>query len=215
AEHARVYFNVAFFVVLVSLLMQGWTIAPAARWLKLEAPPATDPLQRVTLDVPGHFEHEILCYQVQATSLIAERDFAQPELPESVQLMAVMRDGMPQPLRAGGKFAAADYVYLLAQPKSLPQLSKLFDPHLEPDRLEPHRYFGDFVLNGDAVIGDIAAAYGVTVPHGATEKTLAQYLAEVFHGRVVIGDRVPLGSAELVVREIEDGKVVRVGFRLR
>ena len=44
--------------------------------------------------------------------------------------------------------------------------AKLFDPHLEPDRLEAHQYFGDFVLNGDAVAGELAAVYGFAVPDG-------------------------------------------------
>ncbi len=215
AEHARLYFNVAFFIVLVSLLLQGWTIAPAARWLRLEVPPVTEPLQRVTLDVPGHFEHEILCYQVKPGSLIAGRDFAELDLPEDKHVMAVMRDGVPQVLRAGLQFRPADYVYLLAQPKSLARLSKLFDPHVEPDRLEEHRYFGDFVLNGDAVAGELAAVYGFGVPEGTADKTLSQYLDAAFRGRVVVGDRLGLGGAELVVREIEDGKVTRVGLRLR
>lgn len=215
ADHARLYFNVAFFIVLVSLLVQGWTIAPVARWLRLEVPPTTEPLQRVTLDVPGHYEHEILCYEVKPGSLIAGRELSGLELPDGMQVMAVMRDGHPQPLRAGLRFGAADYVYLLAEPENLALLSKLFDPHVEPDRLEEHRYFGDFVLNGDAVAGELAAVYGFTVPEAVAEKTLAQYLAEAFRGRVVVGDRVGMGSAELVVREIEDGKVTRVGLRLR
>ena len=33
--HAQIYFDVGFIVVLVSLLVQGWTIAPAARWLRI------------------------------------------------------------------------------------------------------------------------------------------------------------------------------------
>ena len=214
-EHARLYFNVAFFIVLVSLLLQGWTIGPAARWLQLEVPPVTEPLQRVTLDIPGHFEHEILCYEVGPGSLIAGRDFAELDLPEGKQVMAVMRDGVPQTLRAGLQFRAGDYVYMLAQPKSLARLSTLFDPHVEPERLEEHRYFGDFVLNGDAVAGEVAAVYGFEVPAGAADKTLSQYLDEVFRGRVVIGDRLPLGGAQLVVREMEDGKVTRVGLRVR
>jgi potassium/hydrogen antiporter len=215
ADQARLFFNVAFFIVLVSLLLQGWTIAPAARWLRLEVPPTTEPLQRVTLDVPGHFEHEILCYEVQPRSLIAERAFGELELPADKQVMAVMRDGVPQPLRPELQFRPGDYVYVLARPESLARLSMLFDPHVEPDRLEEHRYFGDFVLNGDAVAGELAEVYGFAIPAGAEGKTLAQLLDDASHGRVVVGDRVPLGSAELVAREIEDGRVTRVGLRLR
>lgn len=214
-EDARLYFNIAFFIVLVSLLLQGWTIAPAARVLGLEVPPPTGPHQRLTLDVPGHFEHEILAYEVQPGSLIAARELAAVDLPEAVHIMAVLRDGKPQALRPDLKLAPRDQVYVLAEPKSLPQLNRLFDPHRAPDRLEEHRYFGDFVLNGDALLGELAEVYGIQVPEESARKTLADYLAGLFHGRVVVGDRAALGSAELVVREIRDGKVSRVGLKLR
>jgi potassium/hydrogen antiporter len=214
-EHARLYFNVAFFIVLVSLLLQGWTVAPAARLLKLELPPSTRPAQRLTLDMPGHFEHEILSYEVQAGSLVAARELGTLQLPDGLQLVAVIRDGVPQALRAKLRLEPRDYVYLLAQPKSVPLLNKLFDPHRAPDRLEEHRYFGDFVLKGDAVLGELAAIYGMEVPAEHAKKTLAQYLNERSHGRVVVGDRAPLGRAELVVREMQDGRVTRLGLKLR
>ncbi|MBS0003411.1 MAG: potassium/proton antiporter, partial [Thioalkalivibrio sp.] len=38
---AEYFFHVVFFVVLISLLVQGWTVAPVARWLQLELPPTT------------------------------------------------------------------------------------------------------------------------------------------------------------------------------
>lgn len=41
-DHATLYFNVAFFVVLVSLLVQGWSVAPVARWLRLEVPATSE-----------------------------------------------------------------------------------------------------------------------------------------------------------------------------
>jgi cell volume regulation protein A len=215
AENARLYFNVAFFVVLVSLLVQGWTIAPAARLLHLEVPPSVEPLQRMTLDMPSHFEHEILGYQVQAGSLIAARDLASLELPNGIQIMAVMREGAPQSLRPGLQFASGDYVYVLAQPRLLVEANKLFDPHQAPARLEEHRYFGDFVLDGDAILGDLADVYGFEIPAAQAPKSLAEYLNELFHGRVVVGDRAGVGSAVLVVREMQDGKVRRVGLKLR
>ena len=211
----RLYFNIAFFIVLVSLLAQGWTIAPAARLLGLEVPPAVEPRQRLTLDMPGHFEHEVLGYEVQAGSLVAARDLGTLDLPEGMQVMAVMRDGVPQPLNAGLRFAPRDYVYVLAQPKDLAHVNRLFDPHQAPDRLEEHRYFGDFVLNGEARLGDLAEVYGLQIPADKGERTLAEFLDEVFHGRAVIGDGVSLGSAGLVVREMEEGKVSRVGLKLR
>jgi potassium/hydrogen antiporter len=215
AENARLYFNVAFFIVLVSLLVQGWTIAPAARLLRLEVPPSAEPLQRLTLDMPGHFEHEILSYQVQPGSLVAFNDLASLALPDGIHIMAVMRDGAAQPLRPALEFAPGDYVYVLAQPKVLPEANKLFDPHQAPARLEEHRYFGYFMLDGDAILGDLANVYGFEIPADEARKSLAEYLNELFHGRVVVGDRGALGSAVLVVREMQDGKVRRVGLKLR
>jgi cell volume regulation protein A len=214
-EDARLYFNVAFFIVLVSLLVQGWTIAPAARLLRLEVPPSTEPAQRVTLDMPGHFEHEIVSYEVQPGCLAAARDLGSLELPEGAHAVAVMRDGVPQALRPDLRFVAGDYLHLLAQPKIVPALNRLFDPHRAPARLEEHLYFGDFVLNGDAVLGDVAEVYGVDVPPQHLGKTLARYLDEHSHGRVVVGDRAPLGNALLVVREMDGDRVTRVGLKLR
>jgi len=216
ADHARLYFNVAFFIVLVSLLLQGWTLAPVARRLRLEVPPTTEPLQRVALDIPGQSsEHEILCYEVSPGSLIVGRDPADLDRSDDLRMVAVMRNGAPLAPRAGGPLRAGDYVYLLASPRSLPRLSQLFDPHVEPDCLDARRYFGDFVLNGEAVVGDLAAVYGFEVPPGAAQKSLAQLLDDEFHGRVVVGDRLPLGRAELVVREIASDRVTRVGLRVR
>jgi potassium/hydrogen antiporter len=214
-KDAYLYFTVAFFIVLVSLLLQGWTIAPAARLLNLEVPPSAEPAQRVSLEASGHFEHEMVGYEVHAGSLAAMREASALELPEGMQLMALLRAGLPQPLGPGVRLNPGDYVYILAEPRRIRELNKLFDPHRAPDRLEEHRYFGDFVLNGEAVLGDLADVYGIDVPADARNKTLAQYLGERFHGRAVVGDRAALGQAQLVVREMREGKAVRVGLKLR
>jgi cell volume regulation protein A len=214
-EHARLFFNIAFFIVLVSLLLQGATIAFAGRLLGLEVPPSTEPAQRITLDMPGHFEHEIASYEVQAGSVLAARPYGEVPLPPGARIVAIMRDGVPLDLEPGLAVQPRDYVHLLAEPKAIEPLNRLFDPHRGPDRLEEHRYFGDFVLNGDAVLADVAAVYGFAVPQEHAAKTLASYLDERVHGRVVVGDRAPIGSAMLVAREIVDGRVSRVGLKVR
>ena len=63
-ENAWLYFNVAFFVVLVSLFVQGWTVAPAARLLQLEVPPASLPAGRYDLGTAGHWDLELLRYDL-------------------------------------------------------------------------------------------------------------------------------------------------------
>jgi cell volume regulation protein A len=97
----------------------------------------------------------------------------------------------------------------------VPLLNRLFDPRRAPDRLEEHRYFGDFVLNGNAILGELCAVYGIEVPAGHAGKTLADYLNERSRGRVVVGDHASLGRAELVVRELQEGRVTKVGLKLR
>jgi cell volume regulation protein A len=66
--NAEVYFNIAFVVVLASLLIQGWSIAPAARLLHVGLPRHDHMPRRVELDLPGQLEQEIVGYPVAANS---------------------------------------------------------------------------------------------------------------------------------------------------
>ena len=70
-EEARLYFNIAFFVVLVSLIVQGWTVAPLARRLGLELPPTADPVQRVELELAEDSGDELVAFRVSPGSLAA------------------------------------------------------------------------------------------------------------------------------------------------
>src|SRR5690606_7349478 len=51
--NGQAIFNIAFMVVLASLLIQGWSIGPVARWLGLIVPPRRGPLERIALELPG------------------------------------------------------------------------------------------------------------------------------------------------------------------
>ena len=53
---AHFYFDVAFVVVLVSLLVQGWTIAAAAGVLHVSLPRADVTAHRTELDLPGQLD---------------------------------------------------------------------------------------------------------------------------------------------------------------
>lgn len=214
-DHSAVYFNIAFIVVLMSLVLQGWTIAPIARVLGLEVPPRVKPLQYIDLDIPGQFHHDLLGYQLEADSVAVGKVPAQLPLPQDVAIAAVIRGTRVMKVDALGSLQAGDYVYVLAVPEHLESLNRMFGVVHGPDRLEEHRFFGDFVLNGDAKVADIEAVYGLGLDSIDPEETLAVFLARKLRGAPVVGDRLRVGGVELVVRAVgARGVVAQVGLKL-
>ena len=213
-EHGTVYFNVAFIVVLMSLVLQGWTIAPLARALRLEVPPKVKPLQYIDLDIPGQFNHDLLGYRLETDSLAVGKPPGQLPLPRDVELAAVIRGAQVMNLNTVGLLQAGDYVYVLAVPEHVEALNRMFGVAHGPARLDEHRFFGDFVLNGDARVADIEAVYGLGLDYREPEETLAAFLNRKFRGVPVVGDRLRIGGVELVVRASEKGVATRVGLKL-
>lgn len=213
-EQGAAYFNVAFIVVLMSLLLQGWTIAPLARTLKLEVPPRVKPLQQIDLDIPGQFDHDLLGYRLESDSLAVGRSPAQLPLPREVEIAAVIRGTQVMNLATLGPLRAGDYVYVLAVPEHVESLNRLFGVAHGPARLEEHRFFGDFVLNGDARVADIETVYALGFQDHDPDETLSAFLKRKFRGTPVVGDRLRMGGVELVVREVEKDLITRIGLKL-
>jgi cell volume regulation protein A len=213
-DHGTVYFNAAFIVVLMSLVLQGWTIAPLARVLKLEVPPRVKPLQHIDLDIPGQFDHDLLGYQLETDSIAAGKSPAQLPLPPEVEIATVIRGTQVMSLNTVGPLRAGDYVYVLAIPEHVEALNRMFGVAHGPMRLEEHRFFGDFVLDGDARVADVEGVYGLGFSDHGPEETLAAFLSRRFREVPVVGDRLRIGAVELVVREVEKGLVTRIGLKL-
>jgi cell volume regulation protein A len=103
---------------------------------------------------------------------------------------------------------------VLSEPESLPALGRLFVDGEAPARLEGQEFFGEFVLNGDARLADLAAVYGFELPDGTEAMTAAELLGKRFSQRPVVGDRARLGRVELVAMEIKGGRIAKVGLNL-
>lgn len=211
---AYIYFNVAFFVVLVSLVLQGWTVAPAARLFGLEVPPKPDPVLRVDVGVPGTPDRDMLVYRIAPGCPALRQPLAHIALPERTRIASVTRGtALLQPDELEN-LAPGDHVYVLAPPAEADRVTRLFTVPEAPEYLAERRFFGDFVLNGDARVGDLAGFYGLSVaPHDAN-KALADFLTDAYHKKPVVGDRLRLAGVEFVVREIEHGRITKVGLKL-
>ncbi|MDP2239783.1 MAG: potassium/proton antiporter [Burkholderiales bacterium] len=215
-DNAKLFFNIAFFVVLLSLLVQGWTVAGAARLLQLEVPPDSAPVHRFDLDIRGHWDFELLRYDLTENSPVLRHDLSRLPLPEQTSIAAVVRNDRLESHKQLQTLKPGDHVYVIASAKHVSPLNRLFIAPDSPDRLEEHRFFGDLVLDGDANLKDVVEFYGLELStDSAADITLAGYLHGIFHKRPVVGDRIRLGRVELVVREMNDNKISRIGLKFR
>ncbi|NEX19917.1 potassium/proton antiporter [Thiorhodococcus mannitoliphagus] len=213
-DAAQTYFNIIFFVVLISLLIQGWTLTWLARVLQLEVPPTTHLVQRVELDIPGQRELELVGYRLAENAPIITERHTEPHLPSDARLVALVRDKHLMESLSPLDPRPGDYLYLIADPKHLPELDRLFVPEPVSEHLSELAFFGEFVLNGDAKLGGLCAVYGIELPELEPELTLDALIRRGLYAHPVVGDRVQLGSIELVVRDVQDDIVTQVGLKL-
>ena len=215
-ENAQLYFNIAFFVVLLSLVVQGWTVAPLARWLQLEVPPRSRVLHRTELDLPGQADYELVVYTVEEDSPAIYRPIHRLSLPAGCQVAMLMRKGRPVPQPEQEVLTADDSLYMLTPPEKIAELDRLLVAQHGPARLDEHVFFGDFVINGETPLVALATAYGFQLPDDADpQQTIGSYLYTVFRKRAVVGDRVNLNNVQFVVREIQGNQIVQVGLKIR
>jgi len=214
-ENAFLFFNVAFFIVLVSLLIQGWSLAPVARWLGLQLPERTTRVNRIDLDLPGTHGYEIVSYRIGENSPMIGMKSGELPLADHSRIICLARRGRVINYRDGGALRNGDYLALLASQDELPKLDSLFESQARPGSPRPARkhFFGEFRIDPRARIGALADVYAVVTTVSIRERTVAEYITGVIP-KPVVGDRVRFGELELVVTGVDGNLVTEVGLRL-
>jgi cell volume regulation protein A len=206
---AYMYFDVAFVVVLLSLLVQGWTVAFAARKLDISFTRTDAVPRRIELDLPGQLAREIVGYPVPANSPYLRRglipNWARPTL--VIRKEEILTPTEAEPVQEG------DYVYLLAPPEKAQLLDRFF-VNMPPPAAPDPALLGDFFVPGTATLGALAEIYGLQVAADHTEVSLAEYFSEHLGRRAKEGDIVQLGPIALLAHKVEKGHVTTVGLRL-
>jgi len=213
-EHTQTYFELVFFVVLVSLVLQGWTIAPMARWLKIELPPSAKEPEFLHLTIKHEQDKELLVYPVLEGSRAAGTTVKHLPVKEGSQVMGVIRGGVLLPDVDKHTLECEDQVVILATSSSRLVLGRVFAPAVHSLFPDTGSFFGEFVLHPGARLADVAQAYGFDIDPSSAAKTVENYIVTQFHGKPVVGDQVSLGIVQLVVREISGDRIVSVGLKL-
>ncbi len=207
-EGGRALFNTVFIIVLVSLMIQGWTVGPLARRLGMVVPPRLGPLNKVELELPGSAHHELLAYRIVAGSPV-ERG---ARIPRWARPSLVLRDGRSMTYQYAGRLMAGDRVYIFVPDRYPRLLDRLFASPAEVDP-EDAEFFGAFAVDPDRPAMELEQAYAPGLKEKELEMTIAELVAARLGGRAEYADRVALGNIELIVRDVdEEDRITSIGL---
>ncbi|EKF58738.1 potassium/proton antiporter [Agrobacterium albertimagni AOL15] len=210
-ENGQTFFNTAFIVVMISLVLQGWTIKPLAKRLGLIIPPRIGAIDKVELDLPGTANHELLAYRVVAGSPVLGGE----RIPRWAMPSLVIRDGKSMRYQYAGRLRENDQVYLFIAPSYSKLLDRLFATEA-PVEEDDGEFFGTFAISPSTHVRDLDEAYGpLSITDSERGKTVAEMITQRLGGRADYADRVRLGTIVLIVRDIDEhGHIATVGVSM-
>ncbi|SER33777.1 potassium/proton antiporter, CPA1 family [Gracilibacillus ureilyticus] len=124
-EDSPMIFNVVFFVVLTSTLLQGSTIAVFAKSLKLTGPKKVEPSHSLELVSIGKANAEIMEYEVNEESTLNGSTIKDIDFPQDVLINAIIRHNDLVTPTGDTKINAGDILYILVSKRSKLKLNRL------------------------------------------------------------------------------------------
>lgn len=209
--NAQLFFNVAFFIVLVSMLFQGTTLAYAAKKANVVVPEIPLPISRAGLEIHITSQWELFIYKLGAEKWCIGAALRELHMPENTRIAALFREKEMFHPSGSTRLMAGDILCVIGHEHDLPALGKLFSE--APKRTLDLTFFGDFIIQGDAELADLAMLYSLDMTDLGDHKTLGELIAHMVGGKPVVGDHAEWSGMLWTIAEVDGNAVRKIGVK--
>lgn len=202
-------FNVVFFVVLLSALVQGTSLPWVVRLLGLEEPEAPEAPLSLEITSLRDVDADIVDYPVGSDSRACSKHLSELAMPPGAVVALIARGKELVPPRGTTQLLPGDHVFIVVNRESRDPVDRIFSRGGHAPRPP---LLAEFPLPGTATSGDLAHFYDIETgerPDVTLEQLLRQRLPTV-----EVGATLAVGDVRLRIREVKDGRILSVGLSI-
>ena len=210
-KNPQLYFNVAFVVVIVSLLVQGATLNPVSRLFKVYAPSTAMPVNKANVGINLSNDYELFNYRVRSESMegLTLRNI---HFPKGTMIAGMFRDGHMIKTVGDTVIKHGDIISIIGTYEDEPLLNSIFTKTIVPKN--KLIYNGDKIFQGSTSMKSLATKYNIELTDYEKSLTVREFMSYHIGGYAQCGDLVNLINVVLVVIALNGDKVEKVGLYL-
>lgn len=231
-DEAFILFDIAFGVVVLSLILQGTTIPLMATLFKVRIPANNEPKEEHEVWVSDNASITLYEFEVQAGAFAIGRHpkvISNRVSPDEISVFALVRQQKLVAVTEDTQLKFGDHVWYAMQSNHARPIAQIFND-TKLDRRAIDDFYGDWLLSPSVKLGDLPFFTGVMQSESLVtrlksktdddattmwQQTVAEYVSASLDVKPVSGDTVAINDEwSLVVKELDDkGGLRTIGLK--